>query len=138
VLRVICIAAGCGKTHAVLPDFIMPYKRYSVDVIEDALLCYERTGKLSECSAPAETSTINRWLSCFRNKSKLVVDRLHAILFSLHGGAVSVIKLRAKTIWERISCLLRAFVQLIPGFSECSSIIGTTNIILTNYGSGFI
>lgn len=138
MLRVICNAAGCGKTHAILPEFIMPYKRYSVDVIEDAFLCYERTGKLSDCSAPAETSTINRWLSSFKNKSKLVVDRLCAILFNLHGVAVSVIKLREKTIWERISCLLRALVQLIPGFSMCSSIIGTTNIILTNYGSGFI
>lgn len=45
----------CGKMHTEIPDCIIPYKRYSAEVIETEL-----TGGSNQ-SCPAEKSTIRRW-----------------------------------------------------------------------------
>jgi hypothetical protein len=138
VMRAICRNSGCGKTHSILSDSIMPYKRYSADVIEAAILYYEKNGSLIGCLAPAENSTIYRWVRYFKLKGEWAADRLHAILFSSIGDAVSVISLREKTIFERIACLLQAFFPEAPERLRHSGVIGTANILLTSYGSGFI
>lgn len=44
----------CGVLHVELPDLFVPYKHYSRNVIEMALV-----GSLTSC--PAENSTIYRW-----------------------------------------------------------------------------
>lgn len=45
---------NCNSLHLEFPDFIVPHKHYSRDVIDMAL-----AGSLSSC--PAENSTIYRW-----------------------------------------------------------------------------
>ena len=44
----------CGKIHSEIPDCIRPYKRYSKDLIEQAV-----QGNAANC--PAEDSTLYRW-----------------------------------------------------------------------------
>ncbi len=43
----------CGTVHLLIPDFLKPYKHYTADVIDSAVL------DASTC--PAEDSSIRRW-----------------------------------------------------------------------------
>ena len=49
VMRVMC---SCGHTHAILPDFIVPYRQHSLNYLVQALLAfYARCGSVSRvCS----------------------------------------------------------------------------------------
>ena len=59
IRRLRCCNPRCQRIHAELPDFLVPYKRYAVDVI---------TAVLSGTAivAPAEESTRHRWKNWYR------------------------------------------------------------------------
>lgn len=46
---------GCSRVHHELPDFLVPYKRYSAECVEQILSSRE------ESSTPADEATVNRW-----------------------------------------------------------------------------
>ena len=52
----------CRRIHHELPDFIVPYKHYSTEVIEDIL---RGSGKTSGSCSPCEDSTVRRTLRWF-------------------------------------------------------------------------
>lgn len=54
IRRLRCRNPQCRRTHAELPDFLVPYKRYAVDVIA-AVLAGTAVG------APTEEATRHRW-----------------------------------------------------------------------------
>ena len=54
IRRLRCCNPRCRRIHAELPDFLVPYKRYAVDVITGVL-----TG--TAIVAPTEESTRQRW-----------------------------------------------------------------------------
>lgn len=58
IMQVKCISPACGKTHAILPDFVMPLKQYDKNVIMRAV---------NDCKSfdgSADESTILRWRKC--------------------------------------------------------------------------
>lgn len=53
-----CDNPNCGKVHRMLPDFMVPYKHYTEDVISD---CVNYSSEQSQiCDGPS-TATIDRW-----------------------------------------------------------------------------
>ena len=53
-----CNNPRCGKVHRMLPDFMVPFKHYTEDVISD---CVNHNSEESQiCSGPS-ASTIDRW-----------------------------------------------------------------------------
>ena len=53
-----CSNPRCGKLHRMLPDFMVPFKHYTEDVISD---CVNNSSEQSQiCDGPS-TSTIDRW-----------------------------------------------------------------------------
>ena len=53
-----CSNPRCGKVHRMLPDFMVPFKHYTEDVISD---CVNNDSEQSQpCTGPS-ASTISRW-----------------------------------------------------------------------------
>jgi hypothetical protein len=59
IRRLRCCNPRCRRIHAELPDFLVPYKRYAIDVIAAVL-----SG--TAAIAPAEESTRQRWKNWYR------------------------------------------------------------------------
>lgn len=51
---------SCGKTHAVLPDFIAPYRHYPATEIENVIEATDKGVKAEQIETPAEISTVRR------------------------------------------------------------------------------
>jgi len=69
IQRVRCKA--CARTHAVLPDFLHPYRRYALDMLSEVVLLYLLTGHTYgriyaslPKQGPAYT-TIREWVAAF-------------------------------------------------------------------------
>ena len=53
-----CNEPGCRKVHRMLPDFMVPFKHYTEDVISDSV---NDTSEHSQiCDGPS-SATVNRW-----------------------------------------------------------------------------
>lgn len=66
--------SACGRIHHELPDFLVPYKRYSSSCIEAVL---DSNG----CTAiPADESTLIRWREWFRHFLNYLLGCMEAIL----------------------------------------------------------
>jgi hypothetical protein len=64
IQRVVC--CGCGKTHAIIPDFIRPYKHYVIADIEGVLRGIYSGISYEHVETPASISTIKRWYREFK------------------------------------------------------------------------
>jgi len=111
----------------------MPYKRYATNAIEAAILNFEENGGLKHSDCPAEDKTIRGWKEQFKNRGNAAVDQLQKILYEQYGRSVSMIKLIASSLIERLKTLIEPF-EPVSG----DSLIGAVNIILSRYSSGYI
>jgi hypothetical protein len=66
IYRVKC--KTCPKTHAVIPDFIKPYKHYSACDVELALRDMEEGIPVEKVETASSISTLKRWMAEFRKK----------------------------------------------------------------------
>ncbi len=133
IMQTRCLKKACGRTHAILPHFVMPYKRYAASVIEPAILSFEENGGLKYSDCPAEDKTIRGWKEQFENRGTAAVNQLQKILYERYDRSVSMIKLIASTLIERLKILIETF-EPVSG----DSLIGSVNIILSRYSSGYI
>ena len=74
ICRVKC--CKCRKTHAIIPDFIKPYKHYSAADIELILRDAEAGVPVEGIETAASTSTIKRWAGEFKRLGKQAVGGL--------------------------------------------------------------
>jgi len=102
IMRVICQETGCGKTQAILPDFLMPYKRYAAVVIEDSFNSVDNGGRIDECEAAAEASTIMRWIRYLRYSLLIAINALQGILLE-KGRKIGVKVFSGKNALERLA-----------------------------------
>lgn len=130
IQRVIC--TGCGKTHAVLPDFIKPYKHYCASDIEFTLRDIEDGAATEQANTAASTSTVKRWAREFRNRGFQAVGALRALLRNVFDKTINEIKLTGLKIFGALEHLLDA----LPNIESNSLAIGDTNIWLTHYMAG--
>lgn len=136
IMQTRCVEKACGRTHAILPHFVTPYKRYSTVVIESAILSFKESGGLKNSDCPAEDKTIRGWSKQFELLGETVVIQLQNILYDKFGKFASMIKLIDLKLIQRLKVLVTEFEELKA--VKCSSLIGSINIILSRYSSGFI
>jgi transposase-like protein len=82
IIRYRC--TGCGKTHAILPDFLAPYRRYAMTVIEAAVTAVvEEKAPLERAPGDQDTATTRRWVRRFLGLSEQATSLLGSILLRL-------------------------------------------------------
>jgi hypothetical protein len=132
IQRVIC--TGCGKTHAVLPDFIKPYKHYCAAGIEFMLRDIENGVATEHANTVASTSTVKQWIKEFKNRGFQAVGALRALLHNVFDETINEIKLTGLKIFGALEHILDAF----PAIESNSLAIGDANIWLTNHMQEFM
>jgi len=68
---------GCGRTHAILPNFISPRKHYSACYIELAISDIENGIAVLKVETEAIHSTLRRWWNSFRINSVQALGALN-------------------------------------------------------------
>jgi hypothetical protein len=118
---------SCKEYHALLPDFISPYKQYSAAEIEKVVTDRSR---VSDIPTQASESTVRRWKVQIGERTMRANSTLKARLIEMLVKAVSEIYLEGKTIYEELAHLLSRF----PERPERSgTAIGEANIWLGSW-----
>ncbi|MGB9781560.1 MAG: DUF6431 domain-containing protein [Moorellaceae bacterium] len=118
----------CRRTHALLPDFIAPYRHYSMLTIAKALEeVVEARIPTEKVSGVQDIPTTRRWVRRF-------LGMLDQVLGSLRSMAIKVIK-KAEPLIQVRELTLRAALGRLPAV-EASSILGAVNIWLTRDAAG--
>lgn len=130
IFRVICIK--CGKTHAIIPDFIRPYKHYSACDTEMVLRDQEDGIPLDDIETAASISTVKRWVAEFRNRGRQAAGALRSILYRYYGKLVNELEAASTKVFNMIEQIL----ELLPEVESSHLAIGEANIWLTNHMSG--
>lgn len=130
IQRVIC--KECKGTHAVIPDFIRPYKHYSASDSEMSLRDIDNGIPVEQVETGASVSTVRRWVAEFREKSYQAAGALKALLFKLYNKAVNEIELYGLKLFETLERILKEF----PEIKSNNLVIGDTNIWFTNNLAG--
>lgn len=125
IMQVKC--TKCGSTHAILPDFIRPYKHYGAAVIELALATIEETGNFSISNCPADDSTIRQWATEFRYRGRMAEAQLLAILYEIYQRHLSILAIQERSQLKRLARLLDEF-NIKP---DKNNIIGSVNVLMT-------
>lgn len=131
IQRIKCL--GCSRTHAVLPDFIRPYKHYSACDAEMVLRDHEEGIPAEQIETAASISTVIRWIKEFKYKGQQMAGALRSLLFRYTGRFVSELKLASRKTFDNMEQLLQA----LPQIESSNLIIGETNIWLSNHMAGF-
>ncbi len=90
IIRYRC--TGCGKTHAILPDFLAPYRRYVMTVIESAVTAVvEDKIPLEQAPGDQDPATTRRWVRRFMGLSEQATSLLGSILLRLRQELLSLV-----------------------------------------------
>lgn len=95
IRRLVC--GKCGKIHSELPDWIVPYRRYTQESIEPVI------GGGDGPDGP-DGSTLKRWKSWFRGRGTYLVGCLQSITVRITGKPVETPK--AMPILHRVWSLV--------------------------------
>ena len=136
ILRVKC--CGCRKTHAVLPDFLSPYKHYPQTVHEKVIEQVTQDGVGVEhvkmpIGAEAEASviwpsidTMRLWVRRYRKRERQYIGAVASFL-ERHGLSIGVWKQGFDCFRSLIGLAEYLVQQSIRG----SCLLGKMNILLT-------
>ncbi|WP_227762494.1 DUF6431 domain-containing protein [Zhaonella formicivorans] len=118
---------NCRRTHAILPDFISPYRHYSMDIIAPAV------EEVVDDQVPPERvqggqdiPTTRRWVRRFLKRYSEAVGVLESLAFRLSKRIDSLIKENWPSPWQQ----LRAALDKLPPI-DSTSVLGAVNIWLT-------
>jgi len=128
IVRIKCISEECGKTHAIIPDFLCPKKKYKAEEIEETIEIYEVKGNIKEVKTTAEESTVRRWIKQYLSKIEKIIAAIEKILLKEHGEQVSLIDFEVKGI-SRLKIIIDKFQDI-----KNSCKIGFLNQILSSNG----
>jgi hypothetical protein len=128
IIRIKCTGPKCGKTHAILPDFLCPNKRYGSEEISETIEIYEKTGKPHESVTGAEESTIRRWVKGYKAKYSTILKLLESILIGEYGKQVSLIDSAVSGL-ARLRVISCKMIEI-----KYSSIMGKINQLLSLNG----
>lgn len=130
IQRVLC--KECRITHAVIPDFIRPYKHYSASDCEMVLRDIDNGISAEHVETNASVSTIRRWRAEFREKGSQVAGALKALLFRLYDKAINEVVLYGLKLLGRLERIIGEF----PEIESSNLLMGDINIWLTNNMTG--
>jgi hypothetical protein len=83
----------CDKGQALLPDFISPYKQYSIKEIEKTVVASKNT-RVSDIETSASEATVRRWIKQTGQRITAGISVIKAIFIEA-GAAVSEVRLDA-------------------------------------------
>ena len=127
LFRVIC--DKCGKTHAIIPDFIRPYKHYSACETELVLRDQADGIPLEKIKTTASISTLKRWVKEFMYRGQQAAGALRSILCRYYGKFINELEFAEEKIFDTIERIL----ELLPQIKSSYLTIGEANIWLTNW-----
>ena len=130
ICRVKC--SGCGRTHAIIPDFIKPYKHYSAADIELTLRDAEDGMPVEKIVTAASAPTIKRWIREFRKFGRQAVGGLRAILKKVFDKTISDIAIMGLKTFV----VMEQMLEMLPAIESSGLAIGEANLWLTNHISG--
>lgn len=130
LFRVIC--EKCGKTHAIIPDFIRPYKHYSACDTEIVLRDQEDGIPLEEIETNASISTVRRWVAEFKHRGLQAVGALRSILYKHYGRLINELE-KANT---KVFYMIELMLVLLPEVESSHLAIGEANMWMTNHIAG--
>lgn len=120
----------CEEWHALLPDFLQPYKHYSGNEVE-AVMIDSATETAIQIDTLASESTVRRWIKQIGERIKQAVGILK-LLFGRNGQAVSEIKIEPGSAYSELEQLL----EMAPNEIKCSgNKLGMANIWLGTNGT---
>ena len=96
--------SGCEKGKALLPDFISPYKHYSIYEIEK-VVSRAQTTKVSNIVTDVSESTIYRWINQIGERATAAISIVKA-MFVCMGAAVSELSLDERGRFAELESLL--------------------------------
>jgi hypothetical protein len=125
-IKVIFVMCGnCKHGHALLPDFILPYKQYSANEIEGVII-ESKYIPIDQIETAASESTARRWITCVCNRIERAVSILKRIFMELNK-IVSEIRLDAGFCYDELEQLL----EMAPGsVKNCGNKLGLANLWL--------
>ena len=122
IVRVRC--TRCGKTHAILPDFISPYRHIAAKHIAEATATVlEGISTVETAEGPQEASTTRRWVQRFQQDFNNISGMLQSILIQTMKNYLPLSEL--STIWQEFCFILNAFPRTVH-----TSHIGQANLWL--------
>ena len=134
ILRVKC--CGCVKTHAVLPDFLSPYKHYPQTVHEKVIEQVTQDGiGVEHVKMPSEAEasviwpsidTMRLWVRRYREHERQYIGTVASFL-ERHGVSIGVWRQGFDCFHALIGMAERLVQQSIRG----SCLLGKMNILLT-------
>jgi hypothetical protein len=94
----------CRKGHALLPDFLLPYKQYSGDEIEGVIID-SGTLPVSQIDTDASESTVRRWLVQIGERINMAMGVLK-YLFMQMGRIISEAMIEAGRAYSELEQIL--------------------------------
>jgi len=125
IYRYIC--PKCGKTTAILPDFLLPYKQYSVNEIELVIVGAETT-RVSDINTEASESTVYRWIKEMNKKMDEWISLLKAHLLKIENKIISEITFKGLTLIDQ----LEAVTEELPKIRYSGKKLGHAAIYISN------
>jgi hypothetical protein len=93
----------CNKTHAILPDFIAPYRRHTIASVENAIIEVLEDGKTIEATTgPQSIETTGRWVRRFRQHADHIAGALESFLYRFTGETPEIIGVGPRSPLTRI------------------------------------
>ena len=130
IQRVIC--CRCGRTHAIIPDFIKPYKHYGAGDIEFTLRDIEDGIAAEHIDTLASTTTVKRWVKEFKERGKQAAGALRALLKNVFDKTINEVRLTGLKIFRSLEYIL----EQLPEIESSGLAIGDANLWLTNHMAG--
>jgi hypothetical protein len=125
-MRIVRHLCGCGRTHAVLPELIIPYRTYSILFILMVLKAYHFRSMNGETVVgiaeryEIAVSTLYRWKACFEEHRRLWLGLLDAAIKAVEEF-FAVLCRGPRYLSEELACFFLRF-----GFSFLGSRIDTS------------
>jgi len=105
-VMVLRCAQRCEKGNALLPDFISPWKQYSIGEIE-TVISEAQHKRVSDIGTKANESTVYRWKRQLSVRITAAISVIKAIFIGM-GAAVSELKLDQRSGFAELESLLDA------------------------------
>ena len=105
-----CSNPRCGKVHRMLPDFMVPFKQYTEDVISD---CVNNSSEQSQpCTGPS-ASTIDRWKRWISLNTPDIDGYLKSIGYRELGFSKELLNSSVSLLGKLMRCIPRGWLRTI-------------------------
>jgi hypothetical protein len=115
-----CSNPNCPKTyHRELPDFIIPYRRFEAEAIEESI-----SQNNTDITVAADQSTIYRWRQWFKRSAIYIIMALLSVQAAIKNKIISSsLKTQKKPLKKLIEIIKKIVKRKYGWLKECSRIL---------------